>query len=78
MRSKVIISTKGTGQPQGPSSEFRTMVKTILASVAGGVEYDTVYPASYNQNSSAAASDASILSCILSSMRIEDARYHRY
>jgi hypothetical protein len=55
----VIIETRGSGQAQGPSSAFTTMVSTVRAKLAGGVEYDTVYPADWDQDSSAATADVS-------------------
>lgn len=47
--SYVIIDTRGTGEFQGPSAGFRTMNSRILASVSGGSEYDTIYPADFSQ-----------------------------
>lgn len=41
----VLISARGTGEPQGPSSGFRGMIAHTLATVPGGIEYDVVYPA---------------------------------
>ena len=41
----VLLSARGTGEPQGPSFGFKGMIKETLASVPGGVEYDVVYPA---------------------------------
>lgn len=38
-----IIVTRGTGELQGPSIAFRTMVSQALSQAPGGVEYDTVY-----------------------------------
>jgi len=52
--SYVIISTRGTGEPQGPSVGFVTMIADTLKNVPGGVELDTVYPAGIDQNSSGA------------------------
>lgn len=49
--SYVIVDTRGTGEPQGPSAGFRTMNSRIRSSVSGGSEYDTVYPADFSQNS---------------------------
>ncbi|KAJ3497448.1 hypothetical protein NLG97_g1889 [Lecanicillium saksenae] len=40
----VLISARGTSEPQGPSFGFRGMIKQTLSSVPGGVEYDVVYP----------------------------------
>jgi hypothetical protein len=53
----VIISTRGTTEAQGPSAGFITMISRTLATVSGGTEYDTVYPAAWDQNSSAATAD---------------------
>lgn len=55
--SYVIIDTRGTGEAQGPSSGFRTMNSRIFATVPGGTEYDTVYPADYSQNSASGTAD---------------------
>lgn len=41
----VILSSRGTGELQGPSVGFLGMIKTTLATVPNGVEYDVVYPA---------------------------------
>lgn len=41
----VLLSARGTGEPQGPSFGFRGMIKDTLAAVPGGTEYDVVYPA---------------------------------
>ena len=41
----VILSSRGTGELQGPSVGFVGMIQTTLATVPGGVEYDVVYPA---------------------------------
>lgn len=41
----VLLSARGTGEPQGPSFGFKGMIKDTLAAVPGGVEYDVVYPA---------------------------------
>jgi hypothetical protein len=59
LASTVIISTRGTGEPQGPSSGFRTMIRNTLAAVPGGIEYDTVYPADFSQISTAGTNDVS-------------------
>ncbi|SJX60493.1 uncharacterized protein SRS1_10115 [Sporisorium reilianum f. sp. reilianum] len=53
----VIIDTRGTGEAQGPSAGFRTMNQRIFSTVSGGTEYDTVYPAGYNQDSSQGSAD---------------------
>jgi hypothetical protein len=55
----VIISTRGTTEAQGPSIAFTTMIRTVRAQLAGGIEYDTVYPAELDQNSSAGTADVS-------------------
>nr|XP_023907957.1 uncharacterized protein LOC112019674 [Quercus suber] len=47
-RDYVLISTRGTSEPQGSSIAFKSMINTTLATIAGGIEYDTVYPAFYN------------------------------
>lgn len=44
----VLISTRGTTEPQGPSIGFKGMINTTLATIPNGIEYDTVYPASTN------------------------------
>lgn len=49
--SYVIINTRGTSEPQGPSVGFRTMNTRIRSAVSGGSEYDTLYPAGIDQNS---------------------------
>lgn len=55
--SYTLIDTRGTGEAQGPSEGFITMNKNIMSQLSGGKEYDTVYPASYNQDSSAGTQD---------------------
>ncbi|KAK4499536.1 hypothetical protein PRZ48_010052 [Zasmidium cellare] len=55
--SYTLIDTRGTGEPQGPSAGFRTMNSNIMSQVSGGKEYDTVYPAGSNQDSSAGTQD---------------------
>jgi hypothetical protein len=52
-----IISTRGTGELQGPSSGFRTMNSQTLAQVPGGTVYNTVYLADASQNSALGTSD---------------------
>ncbi|PVH78341.1 carbohydrate esterase family 5 protein [Cadophora sp. DSE1049] len=51
----VIISTRGTNEPQGPSAGFVGMINQTLTSVPGGIEYDTVYPAGDDTQSEGAA-----------------------
>ncbi|KAF2825832.1 A cutinase-like protein from cryptococcus Sp [Ophiobolus disseminans] len=55
--SYTIINTRGTGEPQGPSSGFRTMNTNSLSSLTGGKIYNTVYPAGFDQNSQAGTAD---------------------
>lgn len=55
-----LIDTRGTGEAQGPSSGFRTMNSNIMSKLAGGKEYDTVYPASADQDSSAGTQDVGL------------------
>jgi hypothetical protein len=52
-----IINTRGTGEPQGESSGFRTMNDRIQAQVSGGSIYNTVYAAGFTQNSAAGTTD---------------------
>ncbi|KAI5238633.1 cutinase [Aureobasidium subglaciale] len=52
-----LIETRGTGEPQGPSNSFKTMDASIIAQVAGGSEYNTIYPASIDQNSASGTTD---------------------
>ncbi|CEH19474.1 Cutinase [Ceraceosorus bombacis] len=52
-----IISTRGTGEMQGPSSGFGGMIQTTLSTVEGGEEYDTVYPADASQMGTAGTED---------------------
>jgi hypothetical protein len=66
-----IISTRGTGELQGPSSGFRTMNSQTLAQVPGGTVYNTVYLADASQNSALGTSDvSSILPLHLSSQSL--------
>ncbi|KAG4443429.1 hypothetical protein IFR05_001108 [Cadophora sp. M221] len=51
----VIISTRGTNEPQGPSAGFVGMIDQTLSAVPGGIEYDTVYPAGDDTQSQGAA-----------------------
>lgn len=55
--SYTIINTRGTSEVQGPSVGFLTMNANVLASLPGGKTYDTVYPAAWDQNSTAATID---------------------
>lgn len=55
--SYTIINTRGTGEPQGQSSAFRTMNSRITSQLTGGKIYNTVYPAGANQDSSAGTQD---------------------
>ncbi|TIB10121.1 hypothetical protein E3P92_03298 [Wallemia ichthyophaga] len=48
----LLISTRGTGELQGPSAGFRTMISETLNQVPNGEEYDTKYPAGFDQNTS--------------------------
>ncbi|PWN39435.1 alpha/beta-hydrolase, partial [Ceraceosorus guamensis] len=52
-----IISTRGTGEIQGPSIAFANMIRQTLANVTGGVEYDTQYAADISQLSEAGTQD---------------------
>ena len=52
-----IINTRGTGEAQGPSAGFRTMNANVQSALPGGKIYNTVYPASFNQQSSAGTQD---------------------
>jgi hypothetical protein len=55
-----IISTRGTGEFQGPSAGFRTMNSQTLAQVPGGTVYNTVYLADASQNSALGTSDVCV------------------
>jgi hypothetical protein len=55
--SYTIISTRGTGERQGPSSGFRTMNSAVTSALSGGKIYNTVYPAGTSQDSSAGTRD---------------------
>ncbi|KAK8843530.1 hypothetical protein IAR55_007190 [Kwoniella newhampshirensis] len=55
--SYTIISTRGTGEAQGPSAGFTTMNRAIMSDITGGKIYNTVYPAGSNQDSSAGTRD---------------------
>lgn len=54
-----LIDTRGTGEAQGPSAGFLTMNRNIQSQKSGGTVYNTVYPASYNQQSQAGTQDVS-------------------
>jgi hypothetical protein len=56
----VILSTRGTGVPQGPEYSAIEMIAATKAAVPDGAEYDVVYPASQDQNSTAATIDVSV------------------
>ena len=56
----VIISTRGTSEAEGPSAGFITMIANTLAKLPGGVEYDVVYPAAANQDSSVAVANVGL------------------
>lgn len=62
-----IINTRGTGEPQGESSGFRTMNQQITSQVRGGTIYNTRYAAGFSQNSAAGTRD--ILSQIDTTLR---------
>ncbi|KAI5370240.1 Putative cutinase/acetylxylan esterase, alpha/Beta hydrolase [Septoria linicola] len=65
--SYTIINTRGTGEPQGPSSGFRTMNTQITSQVSGSTIYNTVYAAGVSQNSAAGTRD--IVNKITSTLR---------
>lgn len=65
--SYTIINTRGTGEPQGQSSGFRTMNSRIQSAVSGGKIYNTVYAAGASQNSAAGTRD--IVDKITSTLR---------
>lgn len=52
-----IINTRGTGEPQGESSGFRTMNDNIQRQLSGGKIYNTVYAAGFSQVSTAGTQD---------------------
>lgn len=52
-----IINTRGTGEPQGQSSGFRTINSNVQSQVSGGTIYNTVYAAGFSQNSAAGTTD---------------------
>jgi len=53
----ILISTRGTGEPQGPSEGFITMIANVLAAIPNGQEQDTVYPADIEQDSAPGTAD---------------------
>ncbi|KAH8921003.1 carbohydrate esterase family 5 protein [Atractiella rhizophila] len=53
----LLINTRGTTEVQGPSAGFVTMSANVRAAVSGGREYDTVYPAGWDQNSAQATTN---------------------
>ncbi|KAN0060192.1 hypothetical protein ACQY0O_007521 [Thecaphora frezii] len=55
--SYTIISTRGTGEIQGPSTGFISMNQQVQSAVSGGKVYNTVYPASFTQISTAGTAD---------------------
>lgn len=46
----VLVSSRGTFEPQGPSVGFRGAISTTLRTVSKGKEYDTIYPAAPTLN----------------------------
>nr|OQO17220.1 hypothetical protein B0A51_14407 [Rachicladosporium sp. CCFEE 5018] len=52
-----LINTRGTGEPQGESSGFRTIDSNVRSQVSGGSVYNTIYAADYSQNSAAGTTD---------------------
>ncbi|KAK3181821.1 hypothetical protein K4F52_006888 [Lecanicillium sp. MT-2017a] len=52
-----IINTRGTTEPQGESLGFATVNAKVHESRPGGKTYNTVYPADWDQNSTAATED---------------------
>jgi hypothetical protein len=65
--SYTIINTRGTGEPQGESSGFRTMNSRARSALTGGKIYSTVYAADYSQNSALGTRD--IVNKITSTLR---------
>jgi hypothetical protein len=55
--SYTIINTRGTGEPQGESSGFRTMNTRVRSALTGGKIYNTVYAAGFSQNSALGTAD---------------------
>lgn len=41
----VLIDSRGTGEPQGESEGFVSMISMVLSALPNGTRYDTVYPA---------------------------------
>lgn len=66
-RRAAIINTRGTGEAQGPSAGFRTMNANVQRQLPGGKIYNTVYPASFSQNSAAGTTD--IVNKVTSTLR---------
>ncbi|KAF2115646.1 A cutinase-like protein from cryptococcus Sp [Lophiotrema nucula] len=52
-----IINTRGTAEPQGQSSGFRTMNSQLTSTLSGANVYNTVYPAGIDQNSTQGTQD---------------------
>ncbi|KAK6435624.1 hypothetical protein LTR95_008190 [Oleoguttula sp. CCFEE 5521] len=52
-----LINIRGTGESQGESSGFRTVNSQVRSQVSGGSVYNTVYPASFSQNSASGTRD---------------------
>lgn len=46
----VLVSSRGTFEPQGPSVGFRGAISTTIRTVPKGKEYDTIYPAAPTLN----------------------------
>ncbi|KAI1843027.1 hypothetical protein JX266_010716 [Neoarthrinium moseri] len=55
--SYTIINTRGTSEPQGESSGFRTINSAVTSELSGGKIYNTVYAADWSQNSEAGTQD---------------------
>ena len=55
--SYTIINTRGTGEIQGQSAGFRPINSQITSQLSGGNIYNTVYPASFSQNSAQGTKD---------------------
>ncbi len=65
--SYTIINTRGTGEPQGQSSGFRTMNSRVTGALSGGKIHNTVYAAGASQNSAAGTTD--IVNKVASTLR---------
>ncbi|KAL6705467.1 hypothetical protein ACN47E_006732 [Coniothyrium glycines] len=65
--SYTIVSTRATGETQGSSAGFRTMNSRIQTALSGGKIYNTVYAASFSQNSAAGTTD--IVNKIVSTLK---------